>query len=180
MSPPIASLFSGLWSWWWEKCCNQDFSVAWTALGSLATALGVFIVFLAKGDLKFNAWLKAQELWTDKEAVKERGRVFRRMEDPYLPWPPEEKEAALQVARKIDEFVRLAPYVGRCRLVKTWADPIAKAWLILKPLVLEERTVSKWDTKWDAFERYGKRSIKHRPEVKERYEAARAARAPLA
>ena len=48
---------------------------------------------------------------------------------------------------------------------KVWGDPLAKAWLVLKPLVREEQEKTGWETKWDGFEKVGAKALSKRPHL---------------
>lgn len=108
---------------------------------------------------------KGQDIWVGKEFTDARTKLFTRLENPQPPLHPEEKELELFVCRRVDEFVRLAPYLGRRRLLSVWGDPLAKAWLLLEPRVLDEREVCNWPTKWDAFETIGRKALNSRTDL---------------
>jgi hypothetical protein len=94
--------------------------------------------------------------------IADRGKVYARPQDLRQPWTPEERVIGLNVCRKVDEFVRLAPYFGERRMLTVWGDPLAKAWVVLEPLVRDERDETAWQTKWDVFERLGTKALSAR------------------
>jgi hypothetical protein len=132
----------------------------WSAVSALATLAGAAAIVFAARQLRFEAWLKAQEIWGS--FIVDRGKVFARLQDLRQPWTPEESVIGLNVCRKVDEFVRLAPYFGERRMLRVWGDPLAKAWVVLEPLVRDERDRTAWQTKWDAFERLGTKVLSDR------------------
>jgi hypothetical protein len=138
----------------------------WSALSAIATLAGATGILLAARQLRFEAWLKAQEIWVHNDFTEARGKLFAHVENPPARWEGEDKALALRVCRRIDEFVRLAPYLGRRRMLAVWGDPLAKAWFLLEPLVRDERKAAGWSTKWDAFERLGKEALRAHPLLK--------------
>lgn len=140
--------------------------IFWTAIGALATVVGAAAIVFAARQLRFEAWLKAQEIWVSDDFTAARGKIFSRLENLQQPWTPDDKVLGLIVCRRVDEFVRLAPYLGERRILRVWGDPLAKAWLVLKPLVREERNKTVWPTKWDAFERIGTKALRARPHLR--------------
>lgn len=138
----------------------------WSALSAIATLVGAGAIIFAASQLRFEAWLKAQEIWISDEFTVDRGKIFARLSDLQKPWTSEEEAVGLAVCRRLDEFVRLAPYLGQRRMLRVWGNPIAKAWLILEPLVQKERKKSLWLTKWDAFEQLGKKALKNQPDLR--------------
>jgi hypothetical protein len=60
----------------------------------------------------------------------------------------------------MDDFARLAPYLGVETMLDTWDDPLAKAWIVLETIVNEERSVhAKWSRKWRGFEQIGQQAL---------------------
>ena len=60
----------------------------------------------------------------------------------------------------MDEFARLVPFLGKHFRLDTFDDPIAKAWIVLKPIVDKERTgPANWSRKWECFERLGEDAL---------------------
>lgn len=137
----------------------------WSALSALATLAGVVAILFAAKQLRFEAWLKAQDIWNAKDFREARGTLFARLDDHQDSWEPSDKELGLNVCRKVDEFVRLAPYLGRRKMLSVWGDSLAKAWLVLEPLVDNERKATSWPPKWNAFEKFGKRALSTRPDL---------------
>ena len=137
----------------------------WSAVSALATLAGVGAILFAARQLRFEAWLKAQDIWVADDFRNARGKIFARLDDLRASWGPEDKNLGLIVCRKIDEFVRLAPYLGKRKMLAVWGDPLAKAWLVLEPLVSEERKATAWPTKWDAFEKFGKKALRAQPHL---------------
>jgi hypothetical protein len=138
----------------------------WSALGALATLAGVGAILYAAKQLRFDAWVKAQDIWVSEGFTTARREVFARLDNLQAPWSAEEKTKGLNVCRRIDEFVRLAPYLGKRKMLAIWGDPLAKAWLVLEPLVTEERSTTSWPTKWDAFEKFGRKALAMNPQVR--------------
>jgi hypothetical protein len=87
------------WSTFWSAV-----SALFTALGAIFTGAVVFAIFIAAKQLRFDAYLKAEEIWTDHYFTKGRGRVFSRLDKLDSDWTDDEEENALQVCRKLDEF----------------------------------------------------------------------------
>ena len=142
--------------------------VFWTALGAIATWLGVLIIFLTARALRFQAWLKAQEIWNDPPFREARGHIFARLDTPNDKWSPAEEKEALQVCRQMDEFAGLIPYLRKRTAIQHWGVPYAKAWLVLSPIVERERIKSGWLKKWDLFTKLGESALRHHPEVRKK------------
>src|SRR5438270_1005417 len=140
--------------------------VFWSAIGAIGVALTGVGVFLLRDQLRFQAWLRAQEIWTERGFTAARGRIFARLDGTRTVWSPEEEQEALDVCRKLDEFAGLIPYLPKGTALQVWGVPFGKAWLILAPIVNRERKRSGWGTKWDAFERLGTLGLKKYPEAK--------------
>jgi len=139
----------------------------WSAVSALATVIGAGAIAFAARDFHFSVWLKAQEIWRGPEFTKARGEVFARLDKPPQQWRPDETERALDVCRNMDEFARLAPYLGKRKMLAIWGDPLAKAWLVLKPLVEAERDKAHWKEKWDAFQALGDQALAERPHLRQ-------------
>lgn len=110
---------------------------------------------LLRSQLGFDAWLKAQEIFTDRRFMRERGLIFARLKEPGNQWTPEQTAAAPHVCRKMDALARLIPALDRKLAIDTWDDPFAKAWYLLKDVVEEERKATGWGQKWAAFQQIG-------------------------
>jgi hypothetical protein len=131
----------------------------WTATGAIFTVIAASAIVLAARQLKFDAWLKAQELFVKNDFRKARKVVLEELKcKPFASWTSAQRKQGLLVCRRMDEFVRLAPFLGKTFLLKNrmldvWYDPIGKCWSTLEPLVREEQ--KNWPEKWDAFETVG-------------------------
>ena len=141
----------------------------WSAVSALATLAGAAAIGFAVWQLRFEAWLKAQEIWVSDDFTADRGKVFARLDH----LQQEEEAVGLKVCRRVDEFVSLAPYLGGRRMLKVWGDPLAKAWLVLEPLVRKERERTAWPTKWDAFEKFGTKALGVRPHLQAKQQEAK-------
>lgn len=139
----------------------MDWNAVWTAVGAIATAVGAFAIGFAALQLRFEAWLKAQEVFTEDGFVSARTAVFQHFDDVHQPWPKDDDNAK-KVCRKMDELARLESFVTlpRRRILRVWGNPIAKAWLLLKPTVTRECEVAHWDKKWKAFTVLGKEAVR--------------------
>ena len=144
----------------------------WSAVSALATLAGAAAIVFAARQLRFEVWLKAQDLWVSDDFTADRGKVFARLDNLRKPWTPEDEAVGLGVCRRVDEFVRLAPYLGKGRMLRVWGDPLAKAWVVLEPLVRKERDRTAWQTKWDAFERLGTKALSARPHLQAKQKEA--------
>jgi len=142
--------------------------VFWSAVGAVATVVGAIAIFFAVSQLRFEAWLKAQEIWTAREFTQARGRVFARLDSGNTEWTEKEEDEAFDVCRKMDEFAGLIPYLPKRTALRIWGVPFAKAWLILAPVVDKERAKCAWPDKWHAFERLGRSALASHPEVRKR------------
>jgi len=153
------------------ECIN--WGTFWSATGALATVAGAVAVIYAGRQLKLQAWLNAQEIWTDPCFTSERGEIFSRVGTSPKPWTEKEKETGLNVCRKIEKFARLSPYLGFCphhgerMLLDEWGDTLAKAWAILEPLVIEERKKTGQPQKWNAFQKLGEMALLTRKHLKQ-------------
>jgi hypothetical protein len=146
----------------------------WAALSALATLIGAGAIVFAVKQLRFEAWLKAQDIWVSEEFRVARRKIFERIDVPRTLWGPEDKALGLGVCRRMDEFVRLATYLGKRKMLAVWGDFLAKAWVVLKPIVDEERQATAWPTKWDAYEKFGSKALSARPHIQTRRHRARA------
>lgn len=142
-----------------------EWSTIWSAVSAIATACGVGGIFYAGRQLRFQGWLKAQEVFTDDGFTRSRGQLFERLNDRDRPWTDDEKSNGLKVCRKMEELAALARYFPKKTILREWGDPLAKAWVLLEPLVQEERSKSKWNEKWYAFEKLGKKALDKRPHL---------------
>lgn len=138
----------------------------WSAISAVATVFAAGGIFLARKQLRFDAWLKAQEIFNGKEFTEARGRVFARLDTEPREWTGLERNEGLDVCRKMDELAWLIPHLPKRTVLRVWGDPFRKAWLVLAPLVEEERVKCAWSKKWEAFERVGKEALRRHPWVK--------------
>src|SRR6266849_3881265 len=111
-------------------------------------------------DREFQSWLKAQEVWTERSFREGRGRIFQRLHSANTPWTQQDREDAKEVCRRMDEFAHLVPFLGVQKALDTWDDPLAKAWIVLQPIVNDERAGSGWLTKWKGFESIGQEALR--------------------
>jgi hypothetical protein len=153
----IFGIFYGAFKPEYGAAIGELLLVVVLAVGEAVALFG--LKHIAK-EREFQCWLKAQEIWTEQQFVKQRGKLFERLDSRNPDWTDQEVEEAKWVCRRMDEFVRLAPFLGTRTLLDTWDDPLAKAWLILKPIVKKEQmNVAHWSTKWDAFEKIGQKAL---------------------
>lgn len=137
-----------------EATGGFDWQVFWTATGVLITAAGFLFVWL---QLRFNAWLKAQEIFTDPDFRKAGGVVLPHYWQPDKEWTDADKKKAL-VCAKMDELARLIPFIREKKALESWDDPFGKCWYVLQDFIEEERNKTKWLAKWKAFEDLGKKA----------------------
>jgi len=143
----------------WLIC--SDSSMFWSALTAIFTGITALAVILAKRQLQFQAWLKAQDLFTHPKFIQARSVVYSLKGRPYTAWSSTEAESAKYVCRKMDELAHLIPYLGRKKALSVWDNPIARTWSILEEFIRDERSSSKanWLRKWYAYEDIGKKCI---------------------
>lgn len=150
----------------WEFLYESRFSTFWTAFGALFTAIGALAVIFAARKIDFNAWVKAQEIYTHPDFTAARRVVLLRYrQDRATPWSQPDRDQALHVYRKMDEFARIIPFLRRRLVLKIWYDPIGKCWDVLESIVQQERRDCEWPEKWSAFEDLG---IKARKRLRSR------------
>src|SRR5216684_3787105 len=96
-----------------------DWNAVWTAVTAISTAVGAIAtcfaavaIFIARKQLRFEAWRKAQEIWTDRDLTEERTKLFKRLDAPDAEWEDQEKEEALNVCRKMDDLATLLPFLS--------------------------------------------------------------------
>lgn len=145
--------------------CSEIF---WAAVGAIFTAVSSGAIIFAIRQLRFDAWLKAQEIWTSDEFTKLRGNIYSRLENSEQDWSSEMEKEALTVCRRMDEFARLIPYLPKRTALEIWGIPFAKAWLILEPIVKKERIKTAWEQKWSGFEELGRSALRRNPEIYKR------------
>jgi hypothetical protein len=144
----------------WSFLTNDIF---WSAFGAIATAIGAIAIVFAISQIRFEAWLKAQEIWTASEFTNLRERIYQRLNNSNADWSNEEENKAKDACRKLDELAGLIPYLPKKIAIKAWGVPYAKLWTILEPIVIKERKLMEWPDKWKAFEKLGKSSLKQHP-----------------
>jgi len=133
----------------------------WSVLSALATVVSATAIVFAAQQLKFQAWLKVQEIWTADRDL--RNWVFTKKG----PYSAGDMDQARDACRRLDEFAHLAnylgpiPWLGTRTTLKVWGEPIAKLWLLLEPVVLQERAGTRWEKKWQAFEKLGSKAIQY-------------------
>ncbi len=156
----------------------MDWTLFWSAVSAIATVVaaiaavvGTIAIFSAMSQLRFQAWLEAQEIWTADDFTKARGRVFARLDTGNTEWTEEEKAEALDVCRKMDKFAGLIPYLPKRTALRIWGVPFANAWLILAPVVENERKKA-WPEKWDNFKQLGESALASHPEVRKKKEVS--------
>jgi hypothetical protein len=129
-----------------------------TLIGLIAI---VFTLRATVNQLRFGAWLKIQQIWTNEEFTNARGRLFARLDNPKRIWTKEEKDEALWICQKMDEFAGLViRFLDMKDILEIWYDPVGKTWFLLRPVVQEERQGIGWSTKWERFEDLGERAYK--------------------
>jgi hypothetical protein len=143
-----------------------QWSTFWSALSAIFTGAAVFAIFIARKQLRFNAWLRAQEIFTARDFTEARRRIFARLDNQNQNWTEEEETEALQVCRKMDEFAGLVPYLPKRAVLRIWGVPFAMAWLVLEPVVERERTKCNWSDKWNAFAQLGRLALDSHPKVR--------------
>jgi hypothetical protein len=139
--------------------------VFWIAITGIATGVASTAVFIAVRQLRFEAWLRAYEIWSADAFTKQRGEIFAFLDRADKTVPSANTETALEVCRKLDEFAGLIPYLPKRRALQVWGVPFAKAWVLLSTIVADERKKSKWPEKWNELERFGKEALELHPEV---------------
>jgi hypothetical protein len=148
----------------------MQWSTFWTAVGALATVAAVFTILFAGRQLRFDVWVKAQEIFVGGSFVRARTRVFRHLKQPDLNWDADDQEAGMEVCRRMDEVCRFAPYFsftrsrGQKAFLDAWGDPLGKSWALLEPLVKAERDFVGWQKKWNAFQQLGSIALNQLPQ----------------
>lgn len=129
------------------------------------TAVAFFSIIVLLRQLRFDAWLKAQEIFTEEKFTEARGEVLKRHKEPES-WDSIDKKYKYHVCRKMDElchlipYFGLIPYLGMLKAFKVWDDPLGKSWKVLEKFVVKERQNIGWPRKWKAFEHYGKKALR--------------------
>ncbi len=135
---------------------KEVLNLVFTGLGATAAIIGAGGIVYAAWTFRFNTWLKAQEIYMDKEFREAREKVlgyFGCKEKPAF--IDKMREHALLVCRKMDELARLEWYVDKEKIIETWGIPMGKSWIILEKLVHDKRKHDNNENKWDAFKKIG-------------------------
>ena len=137
----------------------------WAGVSALATVAAAVGIVLAIKQLRFDAWLKAQEIFVHDDFTNARGRIFRHLQQTSANWDLEDRIAGMLVCRRLDELCRLTPYFAfrkrqaRNVVLDTWVVPLGRLWALLAPLVAAERDKVAWQQKWNAFEVLGREAL---------------------
>ncbi len=121
--------------------------------------LAFFELRYVRNDRQFQSWNRAQDIWKGSDFREARRRIFQRLHGGATEWSQKEREDALEVCRRMDEFAYLIPFLGLRNALAAWDDPLAKGWMVLKPIVQQEREATGWKEKWKAFETVGKKAL---------------------
>jgi hypothetical protein len=138
----------------------SDWGTFWSAVSAIFTAIAAVSIIVGIKQFKFDAWLKAQEIFMDNDFTDKRAEIYTRLDNLNQPWTTPDKEEAKKVCRKMEELAALVPFLSKKIILDAWDDPIAKTWLVLGPVVKEEQKRCGWPTKWHAFESLGQEAIK--------------------
>jgi len=136
-----------------------DWSTFWSAVSAIFTAITSIAIIFAIMQIRFDAWLRAQEIFVEDNFRNARATVFSLINKPMKEWSSDEKKAAMKVCQKMDELVHLSPYLSKRRILENWDDPLGKSWLALEPFVKKEREDCNWPDKWKEFEKYGSKAL---------------------
>ena len=138
----------------------MEWGTFWSAVGAIATISASLAIFFAYWQLRYDAWLKAEEFL--ESFIEARAKVFSRLPDSTSPWTDKDEEDARSVCRGMNKFSRLLDISGmsESQILEHWDDPLAKAWAILEPIVKKEQNRTRWKKKWEPFERWGKLALK--------------------
>ena len=136
-------------------------TLGFTALSAIATAVGAFGIIYALKTFRFNTWLKAQAIYMDKEFCEARKTVlsnfpFDKSNPPTF--TAQNRDKALLVCRKMDELAHLKSYLGEKKIIKVWGIAMGKSWMILKETVVKDELTH--GKKWIAFQRLAEKAIK--------------------
>lgn len=122
-------------------------------VSALATVAATVAIVVAIRQFRFDAWLRAEELI--RSFHEDRAMVFSRLPSCTAPWSAEDKVHAREVCRKMNTVAYLLRFLPRREVLEHWDDPLAKAWVVLNPIVEEEREHTRWKMKWSHFEKLG-------------------------
>lgn len=153
----------------------EEMTLVFSGLATIAAVIGALGLIWAAVTFNFNTWLKAQEIYMDKEFYAAREAVFS-LWDQYKGGsknletePPVFTDTAgvRLVCQRMDELARLVPYISKRKIVKVWGFQMGKSWLLSQDFVNKERNRDNPNNdgfkKWDAFERLAeKAATKHK------------------
>ena len=161
----VARFGTADWTAVWDVVTTWDWNTIWTAVGALATAAAAYLIYLAGKQLRFEAWLKAQEVFVEGQFTQARTRLFRHLQETDSTWSPTDEEDGLLVCRRLDEICRLAPYFaftkagGENVILDAWDEPIGNSWGLLEPLLTAEREKVNSMKKWEGFRSLGCKAV---------------------
>ncbi len=135
----------------------------WSAVGAVATLVASLAIFVASRQFRFDAWNKCQEAFVKDKFYDSRAILFRHLHGDVRTWSAFEMEAGRTVCGNMDELCRLTRFLGKRGMLKTWGNPIAKSWALLRWMVEIERRTTEFPDKWAAFEEVGNAALKRQP-----------------
>jgi hypothetical protein len=141
-------------------------STSWSGVSALGSLLGAGAILYAARQFRFQAMMKAQELFNQEWFRTARSTLFARLDESPRSFSESERREALVILSHLDEFARLESYIGRRRLIQIWGDPLAKAWILLEPLMADERIRAHAPEKWDVLASVCKRALRARPHLR--------------
>jgi len=134
-------------------------TIDWSfTLSVVANIVAVVALIRSFKQFRMDAWLKAEDVFSGSGFIENRARYFSRL-PACKPFTDEERRDALQICVEMNRFCNLLRFIGERRALGLWDDPLAKAWVVLKPIVEEERKQRKWPAKWKEFEVWGERAL---------------------
>ena len=146
--------------------CNLIFS----GITAVCAVVGSSALIIAVRQFKFSTWLKAQEIFVDSDFKEARGVVLLHYWERNKEWTKDDTKKRELVCARMDELARLVPYIKEKTVLETWDDPMGKCWEVLRDFVIQERTKTKWDVKWKAFEVLGGKALARVKDRERRYE----------
>jgi hypothetical protein len=152
MTNGVSAITNGI-----QSASSGNWGLGWDMVSALATVGATVAIAIAIRQFRFEAWLRAEELI--RSFHEDRAKVFSRLPSCTGSWSPEEKAHALEVCRKMNTVAYLLRFLPRREALEHWDDPLAKAWVVLKPIVDEERVRTHWKSKWRHFEIWGERAL---------------------
>lgn len=100
-----------------------DWGTIWSAVSAIATTVAVtfavWAIYEARRQLWLNAWLKAQEIFTEEKFTEARSKIFSRLENAKQSWTKQEEEEAKLVCRKMSELADLVPILNKKKTFDT-------------------------------------------------------------